>query len=130
MIMGHSHPDIVNAIKKQAELGTSYGAPTSLESDVASLIVKNVPSIEKIRMVNSGTEATMSCYSMWLEGATQQRQDNRKVYMAAIMVMLTHLSSKSWLRSIYVWSPRFAWNSKSLLQNIPSLVLIMILKLL
>jgi glutamate-1-semialdehyde 2,1-aminomutase len=60
MIMGHSHPDIVNAIKKQAELGTSYGAPTSLESDVASLIVKNVPSIEKIRMVNSGTEATMS----------------------------------------------------------------------
>tara|TARA_B100000902_G_scaffold394624_1_gene451332 strand:- start:20 stop:1318 length:1299 start_codon:yes stop_codon:yes gene_type:complete len=60
MIMGHSHPDIVSAIKKQAELGTSYGAPTSLESDVASLIVKNVPSIEKIRMVNSGTEATMS----------------------------------------------------------------------
>jgi glutamate-1-semialdehyde 2,1-aminomutase len=60
MIMGHSHPDIVNAIKKQADLGTSYGAPTSLESDVASLIIENVPSIEKIRMVNSGTEATMS----------------------------------------------------------------------
>jgi glutamate-1-semialdehyde 2,1-aminomutase len=60
MIMGHSHPDIVNAIKKQAELGTSYGAPTSLESDVAELIIKNVSSIEKIRMVNSGTEATMS----------------------------------------------------------------------
>ena len=60
MIMGHSHPEIVNAIKKQAELGTSYGAPTSLESSVAELIIKNVPSIEKIRMVNSGTEATMS----------------------------------------------------------------------
>ena len=60
MIMGHSHPDVVKAIKKQVELGTSYGAPTSLESDVASLIIKNVPSIEKIRMVNSGTEATMS----------------------------------------------------------------------
>jgi len=60
MIMGHSHPQIVNAIKNQAELGTSYGAPTSLESDVASLIIENVPSIEKIRMVNSGTEATMS----------------------------------------------------------------------
>jgi glutamate-1-semialdehyde 2,1-aminomutase len=60
MIMGHSHPEIVNAIKNQAELGTSYGAPTSLESDVASLIIENVPSIEKIRMVNSGTEATMS----------------------------------------------------------------------
>ena len=60
MIMGHSHPDVVNAIKRQVDLGTSYGAPTSLESDVASLIIKNVPSIEKIRMVNSGTEATMS----------------------------------------------------------------------
>ena len=60
MILGHSHPEIVNAIKKQAELGTSYGAPTSLESDVASLIIESVPSIEKIRMVNSGTEATMS----------------------------------------------------------------------
>ena len=60
MIMGHSHPEIVNAIKNQAELGTSYGAPTSLESSVAELIIKNVPSIEKIRMVNSGTEATMS----------------------------------------------------------------------
>ena len=60
MIMGHSHPEIVNAIKNQAELGTSYGAPTSLESDVASIIIENVPSIEKIRMVNSGTEATMS----------------------------------------------------------------------
>jgi glutamate-1-semialdehyde 2,1-aminomutase len=60
MIMGHSHPEIVNAIKNQAELGTSYGAPTSLESDVATLIIENVPSIEKIRMVNSGTEATMS----------------------------------------------------------------------
>jgi glutamate-1-semialdehyde 2,1-aminomutase len=60
MIMGHSHPEIVNAIKNQAEVGTSYGAPTSLESNVAELIIKNVPSIEKIRMVNSGTEATMS----------------------------------------------------------------------
>jgi glutamate-1-semialdehyde 2,1-aminomutase len=60
MIMGHSHPAIVNAIKEQAERGTSYGAPTSLESDVASLIIQCIPSIEKIRMVNSGTAATMS----------------------------------------------------------------------
>jgi glutamate-1-semialdehyde 2,1-aminomutase len=60
MIMGHSHPDIVGAIKNQVELGTSYGAPTSLESDVARLIKKCIPSIEKIRMVNSGTEATMT----------------------------------------------------------------------
>ena len=60
MIMGHSHPNIVSAIKNQVELGTSYGAPTSLESDVARLIKKCIPSIEKIRMVNSGTEATMT----------------------------------------------------------------------
>ncbi|MDA9033562.1 glutamate-1-semialdehyde 2,1-aminomutase [Gammaproteobacteria bacterium] len=60
MIMGHSHPEVVNAIKNQADLGTSYGAPTGLESDLATLIIQCIPSIEKIRMVNSGTEATMS----------------------------------------------------------------------
>ena len=57
-------------LRKQVDLGTSYGAPTSLESDVASLIIKNVPSIEKIRMVNSGTEATMSAIRL-ARGATQ-----------------------------------------------------------
>ena len=60
MIMGHSHPKIINAISKQLRLGTSYGAPTSIESETAKLIKQCVPSIEKIRMVNSGTEATMS----------------------------------------------------------------------
>jgi len=60
MIMGHSHPEIVKAIKTQVELGTSYGAPTGLESNVAKLIKQCLPSIEKIRMVNSGTEATMT----------------------------------------------------------------------
>ena len=60
MIMGHSHPKIIKAISKQVKLGTSYGAPTSIESETAKLIKQCVPSIEKIRMVNSGTEATMS----------------------------------------------------------------------
>tara|TARA_B100000073_G_scaffold339215_1_gene337348 strand:+ start:1649 stop:2938 length:1290 start_codon:yes stop_codon:yes gene_type:complete len=60
MIMGHSHPEIIKAISKQLLLGTSYGAPTSIESDTAKLIKRCIPSIEKIRMVNSGTEATMS----------------------------------------------------------------------
>ena len=60
MIMGHSHPEIIKAISKQVKLGTSYGAPTSIESKTAELIKKCIPSIEKIRMVNSGTEATMS----------------------------------------------------------------------
>ena len=61
MILGHSNPIILDAIKAQLELGTSYGAPTSLENTLASIIKSQVPSMEKLRMVNSGTEATMSC---------------------------------------------------------------------
>ena len=60
MILGHSNPKIIKAGSRQLELGTSYGAPTSIESDTAKLIKKCFPSIQKIRMVNSGTEATMS----------------------------------------------------------------------
>jgi len=61
MILGHSNPIVIEAIKAQLELGTSYGAPTKLESMLASIIKSQVPSMEKLRMVNSGTEATMSC---------------------------------------------------------------------
>ena len=61
MILGHSNPVVLNAIRAQLELGTSYGAPTGLESILASLIKSQVPTMEKLRMVNSGTEATMSC---------------------------------------------------------------------
>ena len=61
MILGHSNPKIIKAIKDQAELGTSYGAPTEAETSIGELIGTAMPSIEKIRMVNSGTEATMSC---------------------------------------------------------------------
>ena len=71
MIMGHSHPKIIKAVSKQLELGTSYGAPTSIESDTAKLIKKCVPSIQKIRMVNSGTEATMSAIRL-ARGYTQK----------------------------------------------------------
>ncbi len=60
LIFGHAHPYIISAIKKTADNGTSYGAPTELETHLAKLIVDFVPSIEKVRMVNSGTEATMS----------------------------------------------------------------------
>ena len=61
LIMGHTHPKIVHAIKSQLEAGTSFGSPTKIESNVAKLIKKCLPSIDKVRMVNSGTEATMSC---------------------------------------------------------------------
>ena len=61
MILGHSNPIIIDAVKKQLELGTSYGAPTGIENKLAELIKNQVPSMQKLRMVNSGTEATMSC---------------------------------------------------------------------
>jgi glutamate-1-semialdehyde 2,1-aminomutase len=60
MIVGHSHPAVVKALKSAIENGTSYGAPTPLEIELAQMVIKAYPSIEKIRMVNSGTEATMS----------------------------------------------------------------------
>ena len=60
MIFGHAHPDVVNAVKDQAEKSTSFGAPTEIEIEVAELVCDLVPSVEKVRMVNSGTEATMS----------------------------------------------------------------------
>ena len=61
MILGHSNPIVLKAVKAQLDRGTSYGAPTSLENTLAELIKSQVPSMEKLRMVNSGTEATMSC---------------------------------------------------------------------
>lgn len=60
MILGHSHPEVEEALKEAIERGTSYGAPTRLEVELARLIVEAYPSIEMVRMVNSGTEATMS----------------------------------------------------------------------
>lgn len=60
MILGHAHPQVVEAIRKAAERGTSYGASTELEVELAKMIVRAVPSVEKIRMVSSGTEATMA----------------------------------------------------------------------
>ena len=60
MIFGHAHPDVVDAVQDQAEASTSFGAPTEIEIEVAEIVCDLVPSIEKVRMVNSGTEATMS----------------------------------------------------------------------
>jgi glutamate-1-semialdehyde 2,1-aminomutase len=60
MILGHAHPKVIEAIKEQADLGTSFGAPTALETEIAALAVKMVGNIDLIRFVNSGTEACMS----------------------------------------------------------------------
>lgn len=59
-LLGHAHPEVIQAVKKAAENGLSFGAPTELEIKLAEKICEIMPSIEKVRMVNSGTEATMS----------------------------------------------------------------------
>lgn len=60
LILGHAEPHVVAAIQQTASLGTSFGAPTLMENKLAKLVIERVPSIEMIRFVNSGTEATMS----------------------------------------------------------------------
>jgi len=60
MIMGHAHPQIIEAVVRAAGSGTSFGAPTPSEIDLAAMVVEALPSVEKVRFVNSGTEATMS----------------------------------------------------------------------
>jgi glutamate-1-semialdehyde 2,1-aminomutase len=60
MILGHAHPRVTAALEETIRRGTSFGAPTEAESELAELIIQAVPSVEKVRLVNSGTEATMS----------------------------------------------------------------------
>jgi len=60
LILGHAHPSVVEAVKQATQRGTSFGAPTEAENHLARLIVEAVPSVEKVRLVNSGTEATQS----------------------------------------------------------------------
>ncbi|WP_172195156.1 glutamate-1-semialdehyde 2,1-aminomutase [Saccharibacillus qingshengii] len=60
LIMGHAHPEVVRALQETAAKGTSFGAPTLLETEMAKLVAERVPSVDIVRMVNSGTEATMS----------------------------------------------------------------------
>ena len=60
LVLGHAHPSVIAAISATAANGTSFGAPTTLETELAEIIVNAVPSIEQVRLVNSGTEATMT----------------------------------------------------------------------
>ncbi|HEV2741627.1 MAG TPA: glutamate-1-semialdehyde 2,1-aminomutase, partial [Rubrobacter sp.] len=60
LVLGHTHPDVIEAIDRTARKGTTFGAPTELEVDVGELVCETVPSVEMVRMTNSGTEATMS----------------------------------------------------------------------
>ncbi len=69
MILGHAHPEVIDAITAAAQRGTSYGAPTQGESELAERIIAAVPSIDRVRLVSSGTEATMSAIRV-ARGAT------------------------------------------------------------
>ncbi len=69
MILGHAHPDVIEAVRSKALDGLSFGAPTAIETELAKLITELVPSIELVRMVSSGTEATMSAIRL-ARGAT------------------------------------------------------------
>lgn len=69
MILGHTQPEVVAAIQAAAGRGTSFGTPTAAETELARLIVGRIPSVEKVRFVNSGTEATMSAVRL-ARGAT------------------------------------------------------------
>ena len=71
LILGHRHPAVVDAIKSVLERGISFGAPIDLEVRLAEMVIEAVPSVEMVRMVNSGTEATMSAVRL-ARGATQR----------------------------------------------------------
>jgi glutamate-1-semialdehyde 2,1-aminomutase len=60
MILGHAHPDVIAAVKSTADKGLSFGAPTQVETEMARMICDRIPAVDKVRMVSSGTEATMS----------------------------------------------------------------------
>ena len=73
MILGHAHEPVIDAVKSRADLGTSFGMPTALETQIAELAISMVPNIDKIRFVNSGTEACMSAVRL-ARGVTKREK--------------------------------------------------------
>jgi len=73
LALGHAHPDIVDAVTRQAALGTSFGAPTEAETELAELITRALPAVEMVRFVSSGTEAAMSALRL-ARAATGRRK--------------------------------------------------------
>jgi glutamate-1-semialdehyde 2,1-aminomutase len=69
MVLGQAYPPVIEAVREAAGRGTSFGAPTEIEIELAEKLVELVPSLEMVRMVNSGTEATMSAIRV-ARGAT------------------------------------------------------------
>lgn len=73
LLLGHRRKEVISAVKKQLEIGTLYGTPTALEIELSKLIIKNYPSIQKVRLVNSGSEATMTAIRL-ARGVTKKKK--------------------------------------------------------
>lgn len=73
MLLGHRHPEVISAVQEQLSIGTLYGAPTALEIELAELIQKSYPSMQKIRLVNTGSEATMTAIRL-ARGFTKKKK--------------------------------------------------------
>ncbi|HSA98753.1 MAG TPA: glutamate-1-semialdehyde 2,1-aminomutase [Candidatus Nitrosotenuis sp.] len=73
LLLGHRRREIISAVKKQLDIGTLYGTPTSLEIELSNLIIKNYPSMQKVRLVNSGSEATMTAIRL-ARGFTKKKK--------------------------------------------------------
>ncbi|MEJ2058688.1 MAG: aminotransferase class III-fold pyridoxal phosphate-dependent enzyme [Desulfofustis sp.] len=122
MIGGHAHPDIVAAVQRTASDGTSFGAPTPAEITLADMVVEAVPSIDKVRFVNSGTEATMSAVRLArgytgknivvkFDGCYHGHADSFLVKAGSGVAVITILiCSKERLRTNRSISPVSSWN--------------------
>ncbi len=86
MVLGHNHPAIRNAVIEAAERGLSFGAPTEMEVTMAKLVTELVPTMDMVRMVNSGTEATMSAIRLAAASRAATKSSSLK---AATMAMPT-----------------------------------------
>ena len=84
MILGHAQTAVIEAIQAQAEKGTSYGIPTALETEIAELVVQAVPNIDKVRFVNSGTEACMSAVRLAQAIPVKKKSSNSRVVTTGI----------------------------------------------
>ena len=86
MIAGHAHPRILESVRNALESGLSFGAPTKIETDLAKKLISHVPSMELVRMVNSGTEATMSAIRL-ARGYTQRAVSYTHLTLPTILLV-------------------------------------------
>ncbi len=102
MILGHAFPPVVNAVIEKAKKGTHFGTPTEIETEIAKLAVSMVPNIDKIRFVNSGTEACMSAVRL----ARGLLKKKKSLNLLVVIMGIRFVFNSSWK-----WSSNF-WNAK------------------